>query len=223
MRGDNRGVLYSRPVQLVVVIPPFFVVAVYPLTAWIGVMLLGFGSASIFTLEPARRDRQLMIIGALCIAAFFLLRASGLYGDPNGWSAGANMIDTARDFMNVTKYPPSLLYLLITLGPMAIVCALADRFDGWLKETLVMFGRVPFAFYILHLYLIHALAVFAGVLQGFDTGEMLVPFFLLPEGYGISLAAVYLVWLLVIALLYPVCNWFAELKSRRRDWWLSYL
>jgi uncharacterized membrane protein len=205
------------------VIPPFFVAAVYPLAAWVGVMLIGFGSASIFTLEPARRDRQLMTIGALCIVAFFVLRASGLYGDANGWTAGDSALDTARDFMNVTKYPPSLLYLLITLGPMAIVCAMADRFDGWLKEVLVMFGRVPFAFYILHLYLIHALAVLLGTWQGFEAGELCVPFFFLPEGYGISLAGVYVVWLLVIALLYPVCNWFAGLKSRRRDWWLSYL
>ncbi len=203
--------------------PPFFVAVVYPLAAWVGVMLLGFGSASIFRLDPARRDRQLMTIGALCIIAFFLLRGSGLYGDSNGWTAGDDLLETARDFMNVTKYPPSLLYLLITLGPMAIVCARADRFDGRLTRALVMFGRVPFAFYILHLYLIHALAVLAGVLQGYEASEMMVPFFFLPDGYGIGLFAVFLVWLLVIALLYPVCNWFAQLKSRRRDWWLSYL
>jgi uncharacterized membrane protein len=202
---------------------PFFVAVVYPLAAWVGVMLLGFGSASIFRLEPDRRDRQLMTIGVVCIVAFFALRGSGLYGDPNGWATGDDPLETAMDFMNVTKYPPSLLYLLITLGPMAIVCAMADRFDGWITRTLVMFGRVPFAFYILHLYLIHALAVLAGVLQGYAASEMMVPFFFLPDDYGVELVAVYLVWLLVIALLYPVCSWFAGLKSRRRDWWLSYL
>lgn len=204
-------------------IGPLLLIGVYPLLAWFGVMLLGFGSAFIFTWEAARRDRMLAIIGLVLIVTFFLLRGLGYYGDSNDWTLHGNFTSTAMDFMNVTKYPPSLLYLMITLGPMLLICAAGDRLGGRLKETLVMFGRVPFAFYILHLYLIHALALLLGLWQGYTPGQFLVPFMFLPEDYGIGLPAVYLVWALVILMLYPVCNWFAGLKSRRKDWWLSYL
>jgi uncharacterized membrane protein len=202
---------------------PFFIVAAYPLAAWFGVMLLGFGSAFIFQMQPGRRDRLLIRIGLALITTFFVLRGLDIYGDSNGWINQGSLLATGKDFMNVTKYPPSLLYLMITLGPMAILCGYADRFSGRLKEVLVIFGRVPFAFYILHLYLIHALAVLLGLWQGYEVQQFLVPFIFMPEDYGISLPAVYGVWLLVILLLYPICRWFAELKGRRKDWWLSYL
>jgi uncharacterized membrane protein len=203
---------------------PFFIWAVYPLLAWFGVMLLGFGSSFLFTGDPALRNARLIRIGIACIVAFVLLRASGLYGDANPWQVqSVGPLATAFDFMNVTKYPPSLLFLLATLGPMAIVCGLADRWSGWLKDTLVMFGRVPFAFYVLHVPLIHLLAIGLGVFQGFSAQELMTfpPFF--PAGYGIGLGGVYLAWLLVLAILYPPCKAMADLKSRRKDWWLSYL
>lgn len=202
---------------------PLFIAGVYPLLAWFGIMLLGYGTAFIFEWEASRRDVALTKIGLLLIAGFFLLRGLGYYGDANGWIFHGNFTSTAMDFMNVTKYPPSLLFLMITLGPMLLVCAGADRLSGRLKETLVMFGRVPFAFYVLHLYLIHALALLLGLWQGYSAEDFLVPYMFLPEGYGIGLPEVYLVWALVILMLYPVCKWFAELKNRRKDWWLSYL
>jgi len=206
------------------ILGPFFIWEIYPLAAWVGVMLLGFGSAFIFQQAPTQRDRQLTIIGVLCIVAFVLLRTSGIYGDANGWQPHElGLVATLRDYMNVSKYPPSLLFLLITLGPMAIVCARADRWSGWLKDTLVMFGRVPFAFYVAHFILIHILAVGMGVIQGFEASQFITLFLFFPEGYGISLLGVYLVWLLVLAILYPFCRWMADLKSRRKDWWLSYL
>jgi hypothetical protein len=126
-------------------------------------------------------------------------------------------------FLNTTKYPPSLLFLLMTLGPAAVVCAYADRFGGWLKATLVMYGRVPFAFYIAHFYLAHALAVVLGVFQGFTASQMMTYYRFDPKGFGVGLPGVYVVWLLVIISLYPLCRWFAALKARRTDWWLSYL
>jgi len=203
---------------------PFFIWEVYPVFAWFGVMLLGFGSASIFARPPAERDSLLLKIGLACILAFALLRASGLYGDPNPWQVQEmGALATALDFMNITKYPPSLLFLLATLGPMAIVCSRADRIDGWLKESLVMFGRVPFAFYVAHFYLIHLLAIALGVLQGFEARQFMTGFMFFPEGYGVGLPGVYLLWLLVLAILYPFCRWMADLKRRRQDWWLSYL
>lgn len=200
------------------------VVEIYPILAWFGVMLVGFGSSYIFEKEPGERNRILMKVGLGLIAGFALLRGLGIYGDPNDWQvSGSGAIATARDFFNVTKYPPSLLFTLITLGPMAVLCAQADRLQGWLKDTLVMFGRVPFAFYIAHLYLIHLLSIGLGMIQGFEVHEFTVLYTFYPAGYGVGLIGVYLVWLLVLVLLYPLCRWMAGIKQRRNDWWLSYL
>ena len=203
---------------------PFFIMEIYPLLAWFGVMLLGFGSAFLFTGDPALRNARLIRIGIAFIVIFVVLRASGLYGDANPWQVqAAGPLATVFDFMNVTKYPPSLLFLLATLGPMAIVCGLADRWSGWLKNTLVMFGRVPFAFYVLHVFLIHLLAIGLGVVQGFAADQMMTFPLFFPPDYGVGLAGVYLAWFLVLAILYPPCQAMADLKSRRKDRWLSYL
>ena len=203
---------------------PFSFTYMYPLVPWVGVMLLGYGSSFIFQKPAQECNRFLIKTGGLMIIAFIIIRALGFYGDPNEWiMQDAGFMATARDFMNVSKYPPSLLFLLITLGPMAIVCGLADRAKGWLKDTLVMFGRVPFLFYVAHIYLIHFLSVLLGMAQGFEASQLMTEFFLYPEGYGVSLIGVYGVWILVIALLYPLCKWMAGVKARRKDWWLSYL
>jgi uncharacterized membrane protein len=204
-------------------IGPFSLVWAYPLLPWIGVMLLGFGTAPLFQ-EPARkRDARLFALGVAATAAFVVLRASGVYGEPNPWQVQARAISTLIDFLNVTKYPPSLLYLLMTLGPAAIVCASAERVPVAVKQPLIVFGRAPFAFYVAHLYLLHALAVAFGVMRGFDARAFLTYSFFFPKGYGVGLPGVYAVWLLVVAMLYPLCRWVAAAKRRRRDWWLSYL
>jgi len=203
---------------------PFLFVLLYPLLPWIGVMLTGFGTSRVFELPPERRNRTLVRSGLALTAAFAIVRALDLYGDPNGWqSQPGGPVATAIDFLNTTKYPPSLDFLLMTLGPAAMLCGVADRFRGRLKDALIVFGRVPFAFYVTHVVLIHSLSVLLGVAQGFDVRQMLTLFLFYPPGYGVPLPAVYLAWLLVIALLYPFCRWMAAVKTRRRDWWLSYL
>ena len=111
----------------------------------------------------------------------------------------------------------------MTLGPAAILCAFTHRVPDAIKGPLVVFGRAPFAFYIAHLYLIHALAVAFGVMQGFDASEFLTYGFFFPRGYGVGLPGTYAVWLLVVGVLYPLCKWVAAVKGRRQDWWLSYL
>jgi uncharacterized membrane protein len=202
----------------------FQLVFIYPVLPWIGVMLVGFGSSELFELPPARRNAILLRAGLALTAAFVTLRAVDVYGDPNPWQlqpGGATA--TAIDFLNTTKYPPSLHFLLMTLGPAAVMCALADRWSGIVKEALVTFGRVPFAFYVLHVLLIHVMAVLLGIAQGFDARQFFTIFFFFPKGYGVGLAAVYALWAVVVIVLYPFCRWVAAVKARRHDWWLSYV
>jgi len=210
--------------QMAVNAGPFLFLFIYPVLPWIGVMLFGFGVAEIFEQPAEKRNALLLRVGAALTAAFVLLRGVDGYGDPNHWEpqpGGATA--TVIDFFNTTKYPPSLLFLLMTLGPAAIVCGLADRMRGAVKDGLVMFGRVPFAFYVAHWFLIHTLSVMLGLAQGFELDQMTTVFLFYPEGYGVSLAGVYVAWALVIAILYPFCRWVAGVKARRRDWWLSYV
>jgi uncharacterized membrane protein len=209
--------------QTGVALGPFHFAFVYPLLPWIGVMLVGFGSARLFQEPAERRDARLLAWGVAATAAFLLLRGLGIYGEPNPWGLQDSATSTLIDFLNVTKYPPSLLFLLMTLGPAAVLCAYADRLPDALRQPLIVFGRAPFAFYVAHLYLIHALAVAFGVIQGFDASQFLTFSFFFPQGYGVGLPGVYLVWMLVIVTLYPICKWVSEVKARRKDWWLSYL
>ena len=202
----------------------FLFITGYPLLPWIGVMLLGYGLAFIFEKEPSERDKTLFWGGVSMFTLFFIIRLTGFYGDPNPWHIHEDSIKaTIFDFMNLSKYPPSLLFLLATLGPMAILCSYADKINGRIKDLLVMFGRVPFAFYVVHWYLIRLMSFALANYQGFELKEMMTFFFFLPEGYGVSLTGVYIVWVLVIVIMYPFCFWVAKVKSVRKDWWLSYV
>ena len=210
--------------QAAMIVGPFFVAYAYPLAPWTGVMLLGFGCASVFELAPGARERALLRCGALLTAAFVVLRSIGVYGDPNPWMMQpGGLTATVLDFLNVSKYPPSLLFVLMTLGPAAVLAAFADRVPAPVRNVLVTYGRAPFAFYIAHFYVIHTLAVALGVAQGFRASQMMTLMVFYPKGYGLQLPLVYVVWLLIVASLYPLCRWVASVKARRTDWWLSYL
>ena len=202
----------------------FYVNTVYPVLPCVGIMLLGYATTFIFLKAPKERDAFLIKTGVTFLMAFVVLRFVGIYGEPNPWQVQEyGALATFFDFMNISKYPASLLYVLATLGLMALVCSRADKITGWLKDTLVMFGRVPFAFYVAHLYLIHVFSVLLGAGQGFELNQMIHFFPFYPEGYGVGLIGVYVGWVLAIALLYPFCKWVAQIKSKRNDWWLSYL
>jgi len=203
-------------------IGPFFVVFSYPVIPWIGVMLLGFGAAPLFERREQLADR-LKVWSVALILGFLLLRGFDVYGDPNHWDWQSDPLRTLMDYLNTTKYPPSLDYLLMTLGPAAIVCAAAERWSGWFKDVLVTFGRVPFAFYVLHFFLIHALSVLCGMLQGFRASDFFTVYFFYPKGYGLPLVGVYVVWALVLVMSWPWVRFMAGLKSRSRAWWLSYV
>ncbi len=207
---------------------PFLFIFRYPLLPWIGVMLLGFGISGVFDLAPARRNALLRAAGAALTLGFVVLRASGIYGDPDPWQLQpGGAVATVIDFLNVTKYPPSLLFLMMTLGPAAMLCSVADRISGGLpgvvKGALVVFGRAPFAFYVAHLYLIHLLSVLLGLIQGFSLDQTMTSSRFYPKGFGVGLPEVFIVWALVVAALYPLCRWVAGVKARRNDWWLSYV
>lgn len=222
---DLRPLWVALHAQMSIPIGPFLVAFAYPLLPWIGVMLLGYGLAEWFQRPPGERDRLLRRAAIALVLAFVALRALDAYGDPRHWSVHAgDPAATAMAFLNTTKYPPSLMFLLMTLGPAALLASCADRLKGAVKDTLVVFGRVPFAFYVAHLYLIHGLSLLLGTVQGVEASRLLTISGLYPkDGYGLPLAGVLVVWVLVVALLYPFCRWMAELKARRNNWWLSYL
>jgi uncharacterized membrane protein len=195
----------------------------YPVLSWIGVMALGYAAAPAVFSRQADAPRRLAWAGALLVIAFVALRTLNGYGDPSPRLEQGSPALLAMSFVNVTKYPPSLLFVLMTLGPALIVLSLLHRARGPVADMFVTFGRVPFLFYVAHLYLVHALAVVAGMAQGFPGSSIRTVYRLLPAGYGFGLPVVYLVWLGVVAALYPVCRRYAALKARSRAWWLSYL
>jgi len=209
--------------QMGYVAGPFYLAFIYPVLPWIGVMLLGFAATPIWRDAPPVRDRRLLTYGVAAVAGFVVLRAAGIYGDPNPWQAQNDTLHTVLDFLNVTKYPPSLIFLLMTLGPAAVLCAYAERLPRALTQPFVTFGRVPFAFYVAHILVIHLLSMGLGVWQGFEARQFVTIFFFYPAGYGVNLAGVYALWLLVVLALYPWCVWVGAIKQRRRDWWLSYV
>jgi uncharacterized membrane protein len=187
----------------------------YPLIPWIGVMAAGYALGPVMQREPEARQRLLYAMGAGITFGFVVLRASNLYGDPASWTVDENWLATLLSFVNCEKYPPSLLFLMMTLGPALILLAAFEQARGRVAQVLAMFGQVPFFFYVVHIYLIHALAIV--------TGFALTGLFALTPQLGFSLPEVYLVWLTVLALLYPICRWFAGLRARGTAWWWSYL
>ena len=184
----------------------------YPALPWIGVIALGYGLGPLFALPAERRARLLQCAGAAAIALFLLLRALNLYGDPAPWSGQGTIIFAALSFLNVTKYPPSLLYILVTLGPVLMLLPAMERLDGAASRVLEVFGQTPLFFYVTHLYAM--VAVHAALMLASGAP---------PENLRVGLAAAYLAWAALVAALYPVCRWFAGVKRRRRYGWLSYL
>ena len=201
----------------------------YPLIPWIGVTALGYALGQIYSWEPERRRTFLLRAGLALTSAFLVLRGANIYGDPARWSAQGTTLFTALSFLNTTKYPPSLLFLLMTLGPaMLLLRAVDGSTPRWLKAALAI-GKVPLFYYMLHFSLIHLLAVltcyarYGSAHWMFESPTLANYPFTAPPGWGFSLPVVYLVWAVVVVAMYPPCRWFAALKQRRSDPWLSYL
>ena len=220
-------VLHEQGV-IVTVGPALFVA--YPLVPWIGVMAAGFCFGRIYRLPAARRRRLLLTIGTSLIAAFFVLRGLNVYGDPRPWTEQSRPLFTVLSFLNTTKYPASLSFLLMTLGPAILLLGLMDGARPGERHPLLVFGRVPLFYFVLHIPLAHAIAVGLTALR-YGNAPFLwlpppslgTPRSLFPPEYGWALWMVYVVTAVVVAALYPLCLWFARLKARRREWWFSYL
>jgi uncharacterized membrane protein len=209
--------------------PESVVFAAYPLIPWLGVSAVGYVLGRIYEWDPARRRTLLLPLGLAACAAFIVLRAINVYGDPSRWTTQPSTLFTVLAFLNTSKYPPSLLFLLMTLGPAMLMLWV---FDGdtprWLAAARV-FGRVPLCYFVLHFFLIHLLASVICVVRYGSAHWMLespdlthYPFSA-PPGWGYELPGVYLLWVLVVAAMYPLCRWFAALKQRRTAAWLGYV
>jgi uncharacterized membrane protein len=208
--------------------PSPIVYVAYPLIPWIGVMAVGYVFGSIYQKQAQLRRKLLLTIGSVATALFVLIRAVDLYGDPSKWSRQKNAVFTVLSFINTTKYPPSLLFLLMTLGPAIAALAwfeLSNR--GAISRFFVTFGRVPLFFYLLQWPTAHLISVLLHWAFGKPVAWLFKSpignFENPPKGNGFNLAVVYACWMAGVLLLYPLCKWFAGVKARRRDWWLSYL
>jgi uncharacterized membrane protein len=191
------------------------------------VMTAGYALGAVYEWEPERRRRFLVRLGLGMIAAFIVLRAAGVYGEQIPFVTQKNGVFTLLSFLNTSKYPPSLLFVLMTLGPAMLALAWFERTGrGPVGRALVTYGRVPLFFYILQWLISHSLGIVFSLMAGKPIAHLLAfpgsvrP---VPQGAGFGLAVVYLAWVLGIAISYPLCRWFAGVKRRRTDWWLSYL
>ncbi|MBK6723027.1 MAG: DUF1624 domain-containing protein [Acidobacteria bacterium] len=200
----------------------------YPLVPWIGVMAAGYAFGVVFGWEPERRRRVLLIVGVASTVLFVVVRYINIYGDLFPWSSQPNPTFTVLSFLNTTKYPPSLAFLLMTLGPAMIFLFLTDRIDGnaaW-QRICITFGRVPMFFYILQWFMAHGMGVLLTFLFGRNVGALQSPHMSgtgAPPEHGFSLWVVYAAWLAGLVLLYPLCLWWGNLKKRNKHWALSYL
>jgi len=219
---------YAGPVQLGPDGP--YLTVLYSLVPWIGVMAAGYAFGRILTIEPRLRTRVCLAIGLGAIALFLALRGFNLYGDPFPWHAATTQhpMPSLLSFLACTKYPASLDFLLMTLGPTIALIPVLEHARGALARVITTFGRAPFFYYVLHVPLIHSFALIVSKIRlGFVSPGLFTnhpmgnppP----PDGYVWSLGLLYLVWGVAVLILYFACRWFADLKSRRREWWLGYL
>lgn len=203
----------------------------YPFLPWTGLMMLGYCAGIWFTQKysPMERRKKLVTFGVAAIFLFTIVRFINLYGDPVSWSIQKTSLYTFFSFLNANKYPPSLLYMCITIGPALLFLAFIEKIRNGFTDVMSMFGRVAFFYYVLHLYLIHLLSAICFLTRGHSFAEATItghhyPFFFLKPGEGYGLAVTYIVWVAVVLLLFPLCKWYDKYKAgHKENRWLSYL
>lgn len=203
----------------------------YGLIPWTGVILLGYCFGWLYQsgIDAALRKKILLYLGFGSILLFTIARMINVYGDPIPWKEQSTALFTFLSFINVNKYPPSIFYLLVTLGPAFLFLAFSENQKGKLAQNVISLGRVPMFYYIVHVYIIHVLALFAALATGFDASDMVFTSTWITDspnlvGYGFSLGITYVIWIVLVLALFPLCKWYDGYKIRNKEkWWLSYL
>ena len=200
----------------------------YPFVPWAGTMMLGYCFGKYYLADEQNKNRRSILLGTLLILFFIVLRFTNLYGDPLKWKPQSSFLHTFFSFINTQKYPPSLLYLSVTIGISLVTLGLIGNVRNRFTNTITVYGRVPLFYYVLHFYLLHLLSMLMFFMNGHSfeqgaEGMKGAPFKFLAPGEGTGLGGVYLVWLLVVIGLYPVCRWYANYKKNHPSWWVSYL
>jgi uncharacterized membrane protein len=224
---------------LKVILAPFFSPAMIPLFAdkaftmayppipWFGIMLIGFACGQLFELPSEKRKSIFLKIGISALAMFIIIRFVNIYGDSVSWTLQKDSLYTFLSFMNVSKYPPSLVFCLITLGVLFSLLAFADQFNTKIKNITSIYGKVPLFYFVVHFYLIHLITLMVLFVQGVSWSqfEFAKGTFGRPQGIvtGLSLWAIYLIWIGVVLVLYYPCKWYGRYKTEKKYWWLSYL
>ncbi|MES2775237.1 MAG: heparan-alpha-glucosaminide N-acetyltransferase domain-containing protein [Bacteroidota bacterium] len=208
-----------------------FIAILYPFVPWTGLMMVGYCAGKFFTPEftAARRRKILVYVGLSLILLFIVLRYMNVYGDPLPWKPQRNGMYTLLSFINVDKYPPSLLYMCMTIGPAFLMLALVENMRNSFTNIMRTYGRTAFFYYLVHFYLIHLLCAISFFARGHNLQQAIdsaknLPFLFLIPGEGVSLTTVYLIWASVVIALYPLCRWYDKYKTNHKEkWWLSYL
>lgn len=207
--------------------PGRILIIAYSFIPWTGIMFMGYCAGRLFEpiVDPRRRQKKLLLMGFGLTALFVALRLMNNYGNPFPYASQPTGLATFGSFMNVQKYPPSLMYACITIGPALIALALLENVQNRFAAFVKVFGRVPFFYYVLHIYLIHLLTVIAFYMEGYGSKDIAgpTPFLFRPVQFGYELWVVYIIWMALILLLYPLCRWYNNYKSTHTQWWLSYL
>lgn len=230
---------FSEGSFLKTVLTPLFNLSAFPLTPhttfiigyppipWLGVMLTGFASGTFFELPAANRKRLFLKIGCVALLLFIAIRFINIYGDPVRWSAQKNGVYTFLSFMNITKYPPSLLFCLVTLGIMFLILAAAEGVKNEVVQVLSVYGKVPLFYFLVHFYLIHLITIALLLLQGFHWWQLHFASGTVgrPKGVtsGVGLPLIYGIWIVVVAVLYKPCRWYGKYKAEDKQGWLKYV
>jgi uncharacterized membrane protein len=229
---------FSNGSLIRVILSPLFLPGAFPITSkitfvmayppipWLGIMLAGFATGNFFQLSSLKRKKSFLAIGLSALTLFMMIRFINIYGDSIPWSTQKNGLYTFLSFINITKYPPSLLFCLLTLGVMFLILCFSEGLKSKFSDFVIVYGRVPLFYFLVHFYLIHLLMLAMVYLQGFKTPDLIFGFnFGRPKsGSGVSLFVVYLVWIGVVIVLYPVCKWYGNYKAKHKEKaWLTYL
>jgi uncharacterized membrane protein len=206
----------------------YFILVAYALLPWTGVMFTGYAFGTLYTgaVEAAKRRKILLLSGFGLLALFVVLRYFNIYGDPSPWSVQKTGALSIISFFNVSKYPCSLLYLSMTVGTALVILSLAENLNNKFTGIVIVFGNVPFFYYLCHWYLIQLMHITVFFASGYTVAQIAdpkIPFLFEPKGFGFNLGGVYIVWLILITILYFPCKWFSAYKKTHRQWWLSYI